>query len=430
MDSAPLEIALLASLPPQLAALLTLAGLLLGAILIQLIIRRYLLGALCKLLQKTQGRWLEALFNRRVFHRLAWSVSLIVVQSGLPLLGALSPDLTSFLQRLAGSLMVIVVLTALGAAIAAAGDIYERTTISRERPIKGFLQAGTLILYFLGAIVAVGILIDRSPWLLVSGLGVMASVVMLVFQDTILSFVAGTQLTTNKLIRVGDWIEMPEFGADGDVIDITLNTVMVQNFDRTVTAIPAHTFLKNSFKNWRGMQESGTRRIKRAMRVDMNTIRFLSEEEIGRFSRFVLLHEYMRAKEVEIERYNSEHTPDPGFIANARRLTNIGTFRAYIVNYLRQHPGIAQNATFLVRQLEPTPQGLPLEIYVFTNTSVWAQYEGIQSDIFDHLLAIVPEFGLRLYQEPAGADLSAFFGGGTSGHRGAPSASLQVGGAD
>jgi miniconductance mechanosensitive channel len=243
----------------------------------------------------------------------------------------------------------------------------------------------------------------------------MTAVLLIVFRDTILSLVASAQISSYDMMRVGDWIEMPQYGADGDVVDIGLHTIKVQNWDKTISAIPTHKFLSDSFKNWRSMPESGGRRIKRAINIDMNSIRFLTDEDIERFRKFVLLEDYISEKEQELSHYNAEHLPDESFTANARRLTNVGTFREYVVRYLRQHPKIHKGLTLMVRQLNPTPQGLPLELYVFSNDVAWVSYEGIQSDIFDHILAIVPEFGLRLYQQPSGSDLEGLLGGKTDG---------------
>src|SRR5690625_5042559 len=400
-------IPMLANMPPFWASTIGLALLALVALAIQMVLRRYILTLIGRLMNRTRGKWDEVFYEQRVFHRAAWAVSLVIIQVGLPFVPHLSADLRGFIERTAAALMVFVIVRVVTSVITSAGVIYEMRPVSRERPIKGFLQAAILLVYILGAIIAVATFLDRSPWVLLSGIGVLASVIMLVFQDTILSFVAGTQLTANRLIRVGDWIEMPDFQADGDVIDITLNTVLVRNFDKTVTAIPAHKFLQNSFKNWRGMQESGGRRIMRSLDIDVSSIRFLTAQEIEYFTRLVLLKVYLEGTKVELERYNEEHVPDPGFISNERRLTNIGTFRAYVINYLRQHPGIHKDMTFLVRQLEPTSQGVPLQLYVFTNTTVWAAYEGIQADIFDHLLAITPEFGLRVRSEEHTSELQS-----------------------
>jgi len=279
---------------------------------------------------------------------------------------------------------------------------YSTLEVSRNRPIKGFIQILLVLIYFVAMILIIAILSDRSPWFFISGLGAMTAVILLIFRDTILSFVAGIQLISNNLLQVGDWIEMPQFNADGDVIDIALNAVKVQNWDKTITIIPTHKFLENSFKNWRGMQQSGGRRIKRAVHVDVSSIRFLTDEEITTFENFLLLKDYIKQKKIELEEYNKQFAP--GLDVNARRLTNVGTFRAYLVNYLQQHPMIHQNMTLLVRQLAPAENGLPIEIYVFVNDVRWAVYEQTQADIFDHVLAISSKFGLRIHQSPSGYD--------------------------
>jgi miniconductance mechanosensitive channel len=249
--------------------------------------------------------------------------------------------------------------------------------------------------------------LNRSPLLLLSGFGAMTAILLLVFRDTILSLVASVQLTAQDMVRVGDWIEMPQFGADGDVVDVQLHTVKVQNWDKTITTIPTHRLISDSFKNWRGMSQAGGRRIKRALFLDVSSIRFQTKEEIDRFRRFALLEEYIDQKEKELATYNEGLPRKVDANVNQRRLTNVGTFRTYVFNYLKHHPRIRQDMTLLVRQLAPGPEGLPLEIYCFTDTTAWAVYEDIQSDIFDHFLAIVPEFGLRIYQKPSGADVAA-----------------------
>ena len=249
------------------------------------------------------------------------------------------------------------------------------------------------------------IVIGQSPLVLLGGFGAMTAVLILVFKDTILSVVASIQIASNDMIRIGDWVEMPKYGADGDVVEIALHTVKIQNWDNTVTTVPTHAFISDWFRNWRFMSESGGRRIRRDLFIDQSTIRFLTDEEIARFRRFELLRDYIADKEQQLARTNRprrEAEEDP---VNARRLTNIGTLRAYIFNYLRHHPLVNQGMTLLVRQRDPGPDGLPLQIYCFTATTKWAEYEGIQSDIFDHILAIVPEFGLRLFQHPSGHDM-------------------------
>jgi len=259
------------------------------------------------------------------------------------------------------------------------------------------------IFVFLG-IIALATLMDRSPWLLLSGLGAMTAVLLLIFRDTILGLVASVQLSSNDMVRIGDWIEMPKYGADGDVVDVTLHTVKVRNWDKTITSIPAYQLISDSFKNWRGMSESGGRRIKRAIDIDMTSVRFCDAEMLARFEKFQLITNYVQQRRQEIADYNQAHSIDTSYLINGRHMTNLGTFRAYLVAYLRSHPKIHQDMTFLIRQLPPTATGLPMEIYVFSNDQEWANYEAIQADIFDHVVSVVPLFDLRVFQSPSGYD--------------------------
>ena len=390
---------------PVLAALTGLAGLAAVAWLSLVVVRRFVLRFLALLARRSPTFWDEVALESRLFRRLAWTVPLLIIHRGILVVPNLPDDLTRLVQQLAVASFILVMVRALSALLTAVNEIYSRYPRAKDRPIKGYLQVVNIVAHLVAVILIIATLLDRSPIVLFSGLGAMTAILMLVFRDSILSLVAGVQLTTNDLVRVGDWIEMPQFNADGDVIDIALNSVSVRNWDKTITVIPTHKFLEHSFKNWRGMFESGGRRIKRAIYVDMSTIRFLTEEEVDHFGRYALLRDYIAQKKKELEEHNRALQVEEGVIANARRLTNIGTLRAYITNYLRQHPGIRQDMTFLVRQLAPTPEGLPLEIYVFTNDTRWVVYEGIQSDIFDHILAMVPQFGLRVFQKPAGQDV-------------------------
>jgi len=288
--------------------------------------------------------------------------------------------------------------------------IYRGFNVSRRVPIKGALQVVKLILIIAAVLIVIGIVVNKNPLYLLTGLGALSAVLMLVFKDSILGLVAGIQLTANRMIARGDWIEMPSHGADGDVLEVTLTTVKVQNFDKTITTIPTYALMTQAFKNWRGMQESTGRRIKRAVSIDMGTIRFCDDEMLKRFAHIQYIADYLEQKRKEIAQYNKDAAVDDSSLVNGRRLTNIGTFRAYVVAYLRNHPMINQEMTFLVRQLAPTPQGLPVEIYVFCKDKVWANYEAIQADIFDHMLAVVPEFDLKVYQQPSGHDVQGALG--------------------
>jgi miniconductance mechanosensitive channel len=368
--------------------------------------RLYLLRLLRILAERSRTAWDDAFFEVRTPQRLTWVVPLLVWYFGVLLVPGIPAWGASTAQRVLFALLVVVLVRSFDSALRGVNQIYSELPRSKERPIKGFLQVANVVAYLAGLILVVSILIDRNPVIFLSGLGALTAVLLLVFRDTLLSLVAGIQITTNDLIRVGDWIEMPQFDADGDVVDIALNSVKVQNWDLTFSVIPTHKFLEHSFRNWRGMQESGGRRIKRSFHIDQSTIRFLTEEEIDRFGEWELLGDYVAKKRAEIEAHNMLHPTGEGTgIPHARRLTNVGTFRAYVFRYLKQHPSVHQDMTILVRQLAPGPEGLPIEIYVFTSDTRWLYYEGIQADIFDHLLATVPEFGLRVFQQPSGADL-------------------------
>lgn len=390
--------------PLAAALVVAVAVLLLGEILHR-VIRHYLLRFLENVARGSAHAWDDALFDARLPQRLAWAIPLLVWHIGVDLIPYVSPHVLIILKRVLAALMVVVVVRAFAALMDGVNRIYMLNEEARERPIKGFLQVANIVAHLAGVIMVVAILMDRSPVPFLSGLGAMTAVLLLIFRDTLLSLVAGVQITTNDLIRVGDWIEMPQFEADGDVVDIALNSITVQNWDRTLSVIPTHKFLEHSFKNWRGMQQSGGRRIKRAVHLDQTTIRYLTDDEVQRFGQWELLGEYIARKREEVAAFNAERATGGGVVPHVRRLTNVGTFRAYLIEYLKAHPQVRKDMTFLVRQLAPGPQGLPVEVYVFTSDTRWAVYESIQADIFDHILATVPEFGLRVYQQPGGADV-------------------------
>jgi miniconductance mechanosensitive channel len=397
------------TLSPYLPMAAGLTALLVIAIVADLLSKRLLIAAVKAIAKRSRVTWDDALVEHKVFSRLAQLLPALIVISAIGLV----PDLPEAAVRLIGNVatgyLILMLTLALTGGLGAANAIYENQPVAKERPLKGVFQLLQIGVLLLGGVMVISAVLDRSPLLLLSGLGAMTAILLLVFKDTILGLVASVQLTANDMVRVGDWIEMPQYGADGDVIDVALHTVKVQNWDKTITTIPTYKLIAESFKNWRGMSASGGRRIKRAVYIDKNSIRFLSDEEVARFRRFALLKDYIASKEKELADYNAGLKYATEANVNQRRLTNVGTFRAYVENYLRNHPRIHQaGMTLMVRQLPPGPEGLPIEIYCFTTTTAWAEYEAIQADIFDHLLAIAPEFGLRLYQKPAGADLSAF----------------------
>tara|TARA_B100002019_G_C21243527_1_gene586946 strand:- start:14 stop:1003 length:990 start_codon:yes stop_codon:yes gene_type:complete len=316
--------------------------------------------------------------------------------------------LFEYIERVVLGIIVIVIATSINAFVNASSDIYSKSRYSGRLNMKSYLQVFKLIVNLFAVIIFVAVLSGNSPLYLLSGIGALTAVLMLIFKDTILSLVSSIQISSNDLFKVGDWVEAPQFGADGDVIDIALHTIKIQNWDKTISVIPTHKLVDSSFKNWRGMSDSGGRRIKRSIKIDMNSIKFCSQEMIEKYKNIKILSEYISNKVKEISEHNKENSISVDTQINGRSLTNIGTFRAYIESYLKNNRNIHDGMTFLVRQLSPQSDGVPIEIYVFSNDTNWVNYESIQSDIFDHLLAIIPEFDLRVFQNPTGKDFSDF----------------------
>ncbi|MCH8493288.1 MAG: mechanosensitive ion channel family protein [Idiomarina sp.] len=369
------------------------------------VVKRMLVRGIMKALRATEIGRSNEIAKSSVIARLANVIPALVLSVGIVWVPEVPEVIVAVVQNVANAFVILTVALAINGALTLINTIYEKKPDSHLKPIKGYIQVLKIVIYLVSAILIIAALIDRSPVILLSGIGAMAAVLMLVFQDTLLSLVASMQISSNDIVRVGDWVEMPALNADGDVIDIALHTVKVQNWDKTITTIPTRRFITDSFKNWRGMQDSGGRRIMRNILLDQQSIGFLSNEEKVRLSRFRLLRDYLESKQKEIDDWNQSLEDEGKEPANTRRITNIGTFRAYILNYLKHHQRIHQDMTMMVRQLAPTSDGLPLQVYGFTNTTAWVDYEAIQSDLFDHLLSILPEFGLRVYQHPSGVDL-------------------------
>ncbi|MFO7668510.1 MAG: mechanosensitive ion channel [Bacteroidales bacterium] len=375
------------------------------ALLADFIVKRIIISSITRLSKKTKNDWDDVFVKRRVFNRLAHLAPAIIIYYSLHFLFD-APKTVTFLGNITQVYMVIVVMLVIDALLNALHEIYRKLPISKGREIKGFVQVMKIIFYSVGIILIISVFSGSTPKVLFGGLGAMAAVLILVFKDTILGFVASVQLSANHMVNVGDWITMPKYSADGDVIDISLTTVKVQNWDKTIATIPTYALVSESFNNWKGMMESGGRRIKRSLNIDMSSVSFLNPEQIEKFRKFYLLHDYITRKEKEIADFNKSLNLDDSIIANGRRMTNLGTFRVYLENYLRSNPKINQEMTFLVRHLQPSETGLPLEIYVFSKDKVWANYETLQADIFDHVLAVISEFGLRVFQNPTGADFN------------------------
>lgn len=393
-----------AELTPYVALALALFCLLALAIVANIITKYLIVGFIRKLIAKTATSRDDILARRKVFSRLSHLTPAFVIY-------ALGPQFLDGFPVVVGGIttfsliyLTIICVLFVDGLMSAGEEIYRTYKISKTFPIKSFVQVAKLILYFLGFVAVLSLIMGESPMTFFAGFGALTAVMMLVFKDPILGFVAGIQLSANKMVAVGDWIEMPSYGVDGDVIEIALTTVKIRNFDKTITTIPTQSLINDSFKNWRGMQETGGRRIKRSVFIDVSSIKFCDADMLERFSKIQFIADYIAMKEDELTTFNAELGADTTNLVNGRRMTNVGTFRAYTDAYLRAHPKVSKNLTLLVRQLQPTEHGLPIEIYVFTNVTDWLEYEAIMADMFDHILAAAPEFDLRIYQNPTGND--------------------------
>lgn len=366
------------------------------------ILKNILLKYFKQRILNTKFKFISIVIQNKVLENLSIFISAFVTYT-------LSPMLIHgqvWVERIAFCLVVFGVVRTLDKILNVVNDLYKDTKNSKNRSIKGLLQIIKIIIYAIGIVIIISILMERSPGLLLGGIGAASAVLMLIFQNTILGFVASIQLTENDMLRIGDWIEMPSHNADGDVKEISLHTVKVVNWDKTVTTIPTHTMISESYKNWRNMHEMGGRRIKRCVYIDMTTIKFCDNEMLQRYKKIQYIQKYLDDKITEIIDYNEQHQVDYSSHVNGRKLTNLGTLRAYLESYLKNHPRLNHEFLLAVRQLAPTEHGLPIELYGFTDTTKFVEYEAIQSDIFDHVLAIIPEFDLRIYQSPSGYDFS------------------------
>ena len=368
--------------------------------------KRIILQTIKQIVRKSKVTWDDVIFERKVFNRLSHLAPAIVVYYLIEVAFPEASGWVNFVQKLTYMYMVFIGILILDSFVTALHEIYKRNPISKDRPIKGYVQVLQIVIYFFGVITILAVLLGKSPGALLAGLGALAAVLMLVFRDSILGLVAGIQLSLNKMVKIGDWITMPSHNADGNVTEITLNTVKVQNFDKTITTIPTYALVSESFSNWRGMLESGGRRIKRSLYIDIRSIKFCSKELLDNLQRVHRLTDYIEKRRKEVEEYNKSQGVDQSIMANGRRMTNIGVFRKYIEEYLKHHPMINKDMTFLIRQLQTTEKGVPIEIYVFSKEKEWVKFESIQADIFDHLLAAINEFELSLYQNPSGNDIS------------------------
>lgn len=374
------------------------------------ICRRILLNVVARLVKRTKATWDDIIFDHKVMVYLSRMVAPVIIYIFIPVSFSDSGSSTlEFLQRICLIYIIIAFLNFINSLLKAVYIVYSGKERLRDRPLQGMLQTVQVILWFVGAIIVVSILINKSPVSLLAGLGASAAILLLVFKDSILGFVSGVQLSANDMLKVGDWIEMPKYGADGTVVEVTLNTVKVRNWDHTITTIPPYLLVSDSFQNWRGMHESGGRRVKRSVNIDMTSVKFCTPEMLAKYRKIYLLKDYVEETERIVMNHNKEQDIDNSILVNGRRQTNLGIFRAYLTAYLKSLPDVNQELTCMVRQLQPSDHGIPMELYFFCANKDWIPYESIQADIFDHLLAIVPEFDLQVFQSPSGKDFRKLF---------------------
>ncbi len=377
------------------------------AYLSYLVVRKVFLLTLVRLIRQSKSKVDDFFVNRKVFHRLAHLAPGLVLYVVSPWFFLEFPKVLEGFQKVVILYIIVTFIWSLRALMRALEDIYNTFPFAHERPIKGYLQVFHLLAIMVGVLISISILFETKMTAIFAGMGAIAAVLLLIFKDTILGLVASVQLSANRMVRVGDWISMPSHNADGDVLEINLNTVKVQNWDKTISTIPTYALVSNSFVNWRGMEESGGRRIKRFINIDIRSVKFCTPEMLERFRKIKYLKNYIDERQKEIEAFNKENQIDESVLVNGRRMTNLGVFRKYLENYLNGHPKINQNMTMLVRHLQPGDNGIPIEIYVFSREKAWEKYESLQSDIFDHVLAVIPQFDLQVFQAPSGNDFKA-----------------------
>ncbi|GAB6278342.1 MAG: mechanosensitive ion channel [Lentimicrobium sp.] len=377
------------------------------SVLIYYLVRDIVYRIVKRIASRSKSQFDDFLLRRKFFQRLCYLVPAFLFKGLLPIVVSDMTGLIACLDTLVSIYIVFVFLITIDACLNAVHDLYLTTPIAKNKPIKGFVQILKIIIYFIGAVVVIGILLNRNPLAILGGLGAISAILMLIFRDSILGFVAGIQLSANNMIMIGDWITIPKHEADGNVIEITLTTVKIENFDKTISFVPAYTLVSDSFRNWRGMEEAGVRRIARSLQIDMGSVKFCTPEMLERFAQFKLIKNYVLQKEEELLQYNRQFGFDDTVIVNGRRQTNLGIFRAYVLEYLKNNTNVHQGMTMMVRQLAPNEKGIPLQVYCFVKTTQWETYEKIQADIFDHLIAVLPYFELKLFQIPTGGDFRA-----------------------
>lgn len=386
------------------AVMVTIVALFVVAMIVHWITKILTVKIIHRLVEKSKTDWDDYLLKRNVFQSMSHLTSALIFYYSSNF--SEIPEVTRLLTIFTNIYFVVIFIKVVSGVLKASNDIYLTTPYASTRSIKGYIQLVMILVYFIAGIFIIGIIFDKSPLYLLGGLSAIAAVLLLVFKDTILGLVASIQLSANKMLKPGDWIEMPKHNANGTVIDISLNTVKVQNFDKTISTIPTYSLVADSFLNWSGMEESEGRRIKRSINIDMKSVQFCDEEMLERFKKLHLIQSYVSDRQKEITEHNKKLGIEDESYPNGRRQTNLGIFRKYLEEYLKNSPHTNNNMTLLVRHLQPTETGLPVEIYMFSKNKDWVDYESIQADIFDHILAIIPEFKLRVFQAPSGSDIN------------------------
>jgi miniconductance mechanosensitive channel len=381
-------------------------GLIIICLLLFFITKKLVVNSIHRLFLKTKVTWDDVLVERKVFDKLAFLAPAILIIFAVPYIFGDFPKIIKYSIILSDVFIVGVIVWTVNSILSVFDEILSNSKLFKDKPITSYIQVAKILIYFMGGIMILSLVLGKSPFYFLGAMGAMTAILLLIFKDTILGFVASIQMSVYDMIRVGDWISMPKYEADGDVISINLNTVKVQNWDKTITTIPTYAFITDSFKNWRGMTDSGGRRIKRAIHIKMSSFKFCDEVMIEKFKHYRIIKDYIHSKEEEISLHNQKLSNKDFIPVNIRRLTNIGVFRIYAENYLRENQNINHEMTAMVRQLEPTSKGLPLEIYCFSKDKQWVNYEKITADIFDHLLTVIAEFELEVFEEPSGKDFS------------------------
>jgi miniconductance mechanosensitive channel len=375
------------------------------ALVLWFIAQQFINKVVNRVVRKTTTRFDDYLFEYGVFRKLGHIVPIVAISGLSKVVFSDYPAFLPAIKALTGALETLVIMRLAMAFTNAAGKYLSESPTFRDKPIASFTQLTKILIWSIGLIILFSIVFGKNPLKLFTALGALSAVLLLIFKDTLLGFIASIQLTINDMVRIGDWVSVPKYGADGDVVEINLTTVKVRNWDNTISTVPTYSFVSESFTNWRGMQESGGRRIKRSVNIKISTVKFCDEAMLERFKKIELVRDYIISRKEEIDAYNAEHNVDTkASLVNGRRMTNLGVFRRYGMNYLAHNPNVNTDMMYMVRQMQPTEHGVPMEVYCFSKHKTWVEYETVQSDIFDHLLAVVPHFDLEVFEAPAGSD--------------------------